>query len=113
MHPQFAALFCIAQGASAITEHIWPKRFRYTEELKKMGAAITVDKNCAFFVNVMKLRGAPVIATDLRAGAALVIAALAAEGTTEITNVDNIRRGYVDIVGKLSALGADIRLVSE
>ncbi len=113
MHPQFAALFSIAQGASAITEHVWPNRFRYTDELKKMGAAITVEKNCAFFVNVMKLRGARVTATDLRAGAALVIAALAAEGETEIFNVDNIRRGYVDIVGKLRALGADVRLVEE
>lgn len=113
MHPQFAALFSIAQGASTITEHVWPNRFRYTEELKKMGAAITVEKNCAFFVNVMKLRGAHVTATDLRAGAALVIAALAAEGETQIVNVDNIRRGYVDIVGKLRALGADVRLVEE
>ena len=113
MHPQFAALFCIAQGASAITEHVWPNRFRYTEELKKMGAAITVENNCAFFVNVMKLRGARVQATDLRAGAALVIAALSAEGQTEIVGVDNIRRGYVDIVGKLRLLGADIALVEE
>jgi UDP-N-acetylglucosamine 1-carboxyvinyltransferase len=113
MHPQFAALFCIAQGASAITEHVWPNRFRYTEELKKMGAAITVENNCAFFVNVMKLRGARVQATDLRAGAALVIAALSAEGQTEIVGVDNIRRGYVDIVGKLRSLGADIALVEE
>ena len=113
MHPQFAVLFSIAQGASAITEHVWPNRFRYTEELKKMGAAITVENNCAFFVNVMKLRGARVVATDLRAGAALVIAALAAEGQSEIVSVDNIRRGYVDIVGKLRALGADIALVEE
>lgn len=113
MHPQFAALFSIAQGASTIIEHVWPNRFRYTEELKKMGAAITVEKNCAFFVNVMKLRGARVTATDLRAGAALVIAALAAEGETEIIHVDNIRRGYVDMVGKLRALGADVRLIEE
>lgn len=113
MHPQFAALFTIAQGASAITEHVWPDRFHYVRELQKMGAAITVEHNCAFFVNVVKLRGARVNATDLRAGAALVIAALAAEGQTEIVNVDNIRRGYVDIVGKLQSLGADITLVQE
>lgn len=113
MHPQFAALFCVAQGASTIIEHIWAERFRYIGELRKMGAAITVEKNCAFFVNVMKLRGARVVATDLRAGAALVIAALSAEGQTEIVNIDHIRRGYVDIVGKLRSLGADIALVEE
>ena len=113
MHPQFAVLFAIAQGASTITEHIFPNRFAYAQELKKMGAAITVENNCAFFVNVMKLRGASVSATDLRAGAALVIAALAAEGETRIDGVEHIRRGYVDIVGKLKALGADIEWVEE
>ena len=113
MHPQFAVLFSVAEGASTITEHIFPKRFGYAEELKKMGAAITVEKNCAIFVNVMKLRGASVSATDLRAGAALVIAALAADGETRIDCVEHIRRGYVDIVGKLKALGADIEWIDE
>lgn len=111
MHPQFSALLTIASGTSLVTEGVWENRFRYVDELVKMNANITVDGRTATIVGVEKLQGAPVRAVDLRGGAALIIAGLAAEGTTEITKVETIERGYDDIVSKLSGLGADIRMV--
>ena len=108
MHPQFAVLLCIANGIGSIHEGIWANRFRYVDELCKMGATIMLDSQNATFVGVEKLTGAVVQATDLRAGAALVIAGLAAEGQTEIREVQYIKRGYDSIVEKLQGLGADI-----
>ena len=111
MHPQFAPLLCLADGVSCIQEGIWENRFRYVDELRKMGATIRLDSHTATFIGTERLSGAPVEAMDLRAGAALVIAGLAAEGVTEIGGVQYINRGYVDIVGKLRQLGADIEEV--
>lgn len=109
MHPQFAPLLCLADGLSCIQEGIWENRFRYVDELRKMGATVILEGRTATVVgNMGKLTGAPVDASDLRAGAALVIAGLAAEGVTEIGGVKYIQRGYDDIVGKLRQLGADI-----
>lgn len=108
MHPQFAVLLCIANGISNVHESIWANRFRYVDELNKMGASIVVDAQNASVVGVEGLKGAVVNATDLRAGAALVIAGLCAEGTTEIHGVEYIRRGYDSIVEKFRGLGADI-----
>ncbi len=112
MHPQFAPLLCLAGGVSCIQEGIWENRFRYVDELCKMGASIRVDGRSATFVGGEPLTGAPVDAMDLRAGAALVIAGLAASGVTEIGGVRYINRGYDDIVGKLRALGADIQEIT-
>jgi len=111
MQPQIAVLLSIAQGTSIVTEAVWDNRFRYVEELKRMGAVISVDGKVAVIEGVKELNGAPVKATDLRAGAAMVIAALSASGTTHIEDIEHIERGYEDIVEKLSALGADIRIV--
>ena len=111
MHPQFAPLLCLAGGMSCIQESIWAGRFRYVDELRKMGASAMLNGSTATFLGGGKLIGARVEAVDLRAGAAMIIAGLAAEGTTEIRNVHYIKRGYVDIVGKLQALGADIEEV--
>ena len=110
MHPQFGALLATADGTSVITEGVFDNRFRYVDELAKMNAEIKVDGRTATVIGREKLMGAPVKAVDLRAGAALIIAGLAAEGTTEISGVETIERGYDDIVGKLRGLGADIRL---
>ena len=111
MQPQLAAALCLAQGTSVVTEGVWENRFRYSDELRRMGARIQVDGKVAVIEGVEKLTGAPVRASDLRAGAALVIAGLAAEGTTEIEEIAYIERGYEDIIEKLSALGADISRV--
>lgn len=109
MHPQFAPLLCLASGVSCIQESIWENRFRYVDELRKMGATAILDSRNVTFLGNGKLVGAPVDAVDLRAGAAMIIAGLAAEGVTEISNVDSIKRGYDNIVSKLRALGADIK----
>lgn len=111
MHPQISALLATAEGTSLVTESVWENRFRYVDELIKMNANITVDGRTATIVGVPKLTGAPVKAVDLRAGAAMIIAGLSAEGLTEISKVESIERGYDDIVGKLASLGADIKLV--
>ena len=111
MQPQIAALLSIAKGTSIVTEAVWDNRFRYIEELKRMGAVISVDGKVAVIEGVDELNGAPVKATDLRAGAAMVIAALAAKGTTYIEDIEHIERGYEDIVEKFSSLGADIRII--
>ena len=112
MQPQLAAALCLAEGTSVVTEGVWENRFRYSDELRRMGAKIQVDGKVAVIEGVEKLTGAPVRASDLRAGAALVIAGLAAEGTTEIEEIGYIERGYEDIVAKLRKLGADISRVS-
>ncbi len=108
MHPPFAPLLCLANGVSCIQEGIWENRFRYVDELRKMGATAILDSRNVTFLGGAKLVGSPVEAVDLRAGAAMIIAGLAAEGVTEISNVGYIKRGYDNIVGKLQALGADI-----
>jgi len=113
MQPQFGALLAAADGTSIITEGVFDNRFRYADELAKMGAEINVLGRNASIVGKKKLSGAPVTAVDLRAGAAMIIAGLAAEGKTEISQIEIIERGYDDIVGKLRGVGADIRLVDD
>ena len=111
MQPQIAVLLSIADGTSIVTEAVWDNRFRYVEELRRMGAEISVDGKIAVIEGVKELIGAPVKATDLRAGAAMIIAALAAKGTTHIEDIQHIERGYEDVVEKFAALGADIKRV--
>ncbi len=111
MQPQIGTLLCMAQGTSVITEGIYDNRFKYVNELKKMGADIQVDGRIAIIEGGAKLTGAPVMACDLRAGAAMVIAGLCASGTTEIEDIHYIERGYENLVGKLRKLGADISIV--
>jgi UDP-N-acetylglucosamine 1-carboxyvinyltransferase len=109
MHSQIAVVLCLAEGTSIITEGIWDNRWRYVDELRRMGANIQVDGKVAVVEGVKQLTGSPVCATDLRAGAAMVVAGLAAHGTTEIEQIHYIERGYDNIVEKLSKLGADIQ----
>ena len=104
MQPQISTLLCLAEGTSIVTDN----RFRYVDELRRMGADISVEGRVAVIEGVGKLMGAPVTAPDLRAGAALIIAGLAASGVTEIDDIYHIERGYEDIEQKLRALGADI-----
>ena len=108
MQPQMTTALCLAEGTSIITEGIWGSRYRYTEELTHMGANIHVDGAIAVVEGVKELNGAPVRAHDLRAGAAMVIAGLAAKGVTEVEQVQNIERGYETLVEKFVALGADM-----
>ena len=111
MQPQIAAALCLAQGTSIITDSVWNSRFRYTDEFKRMGAQIQVDGNLAIIEGVERLTGAQLEACDLRAGAAMLIAALAAHGISEITNVQYIERGYEDVIGKIRAIGGSVRAV--
>ncbi|WP_295857834.1 UDP-N-acetylglucosamine 1-carboxyvinyltransferase [uncultured Oscillibacter sp.] len=113
MQPQITTVLSLAEGTSLVTESVWNNRYRYVDELKRMGATIQVDDKTAVVQGVDHLTGAPIQACDLRAGAALVIAALAAQGESEISCVQYIERGYERIVDKLRALGADIRVVEE
>ena len=113
MQPQIATLLTLASGTSIITESIWDQRFRYVDELRRMGADITVNGCVALIEGTGKLTGAPVKACDLRAGAALIIAGLAASGITEIEDIFHIERGYDSMDVKLRAIGADIQKVSE
>ncbi len=113
MQPQITALLSIVPGTSVVTEAVWDNRFRYIEELRRMGANISVDGRTAVIEGVKELDGAPVKATDLRAGAALVIAGLAAKGTTVIDEIRHIERGYEEIIEKFQSLGANIKKVSE
>ena len=109
MQPQIAAVLALAEGTSLVTEGVYgANRFKYVDELKRLGAHIQVDGKVAVVEGVDQLVGAPIQACDLRAGAALVIAGLAAQGTTELSHVSYIERGYEDLVGKLRAVGADI-----
>ena len=111
MNPQFAVLLCLAKGESRLTESVWSNRFQYVPELSCMGAEITLSGSDAIISGVPELRAANVRAVDLRAGAAMVIAALSTKGTTVIDDIHHILRGYEHIVEKLDAVGADIRLV--
>jgi len=113
LQPQMGVVLSIADGASIINESIWESRFQYTDELNKMGAKITAQGKTAFFEGVKKLSGAPVYSTDLRAGAALVIAGTVANGSTEIYNLEHIDRGYENIEEKFRKLGAKIERVTE
>ena len=111
MQPQIAAILTMADGTSIVNEAVWDNRFRYVEELRRMGAEISVDGKLAVIEGVEQLKGAPVKATDLRAGAAMIIAALGAKGTTQIEDIRHIERGYEDVVEKFAAIGADIKKV--
>ncbi|MBQ2999482.1 MAG: UDP-N-acetylglucosamine 1-carboxyvinyltransferase [Clostridia bacterium] len=111
MHPQFSAMLCTSRGISSVSEGIWGNRFKYVDELNKMGADIVVVDNTAHITGVPCLQGAVVKGSDLRAGAALVIAALGAEGVSTISGLEFIDRGYEDLVAKLRSLGADIQRV--
>ena len=110
MQPQMAALLAQADGTSVITEGIYDNRFKYAQEMRKMGADIHVDGKVCVIQGRKRLTGAPVLACDLRAGAAMVIAALCAEGESVIDDVHFIERGYEDFVSKLQHLGADIHI---
>ena len=112
MQPQMGTLLCLANGTSVITEGIYDNRFKYVNELRKMGAEIQVDGRVAVIEGGKRLTGAPVMACDLRAGAAMVIAGMCASGRTEVEDIHYIERGYENFVGKLRMLGADIQIVS-
>ena len=109
----FAAMLSIAQGTSVVTENVYERRFKYVNELVRMGADIKQEGRTAIITGVPKLTGAQTAASDLRAGAALVCAALAAEGQSEISGIEHIERGYENLVGKLRSLGAHIGAESE
>ena len=111
MQPQMGTLLCLANGTSVITEGIYDNRFKYVNELRKMGAEIQVDGRVAVIEGGRELSGAVVQACDLRAGAAMVIAGLCANGVTTVEDIHYIERGYENFVGKLRALGADISVV--
>jgi len=111
MQPQIAVCMATANGTSILTEGIYDNRFRYTAELNRMGARVQVEGKAAVIDGVRELHGCEVRACDLRAGAAMVIAALVADGTTTIEDAHYIERGYEDLIGKLSDLGASIRRV--
>mgnify|MGYP000970539731 CR=1 FL=1 len=113
LQPQASVLLCQAEGTSTITEGVWDSRFQYIDELKRMGAHIRVEGRIAVIEGPTRLTGAPINATDLRAGAALVIAGLTAKGTTEVHNINYIDRGYENFEEKLRALGADIKRVED
>ncbi|MDR3148540.1 MAG: UDP-N-acetylglucosamine 1-carboxyvinyltransferase [Oscillospiraceae bacterium] len=110
MQPQITTLLCTAEGTSKVTEAVWDNRFQYLEQLQNMGAIVSQSGRDAVVEGSMNLTGAPIIATDLRAGAAMVIAGLAAEGVTRISDVWKIERGYEDLVEKLRRLGANITI---
>ena len=113
MQAQFMAMMCVAEGASVISENIFENRFMHVSELQRFGADITVEGNTATVKGVKKLSGAPVMATDLRASASLILAGLAADNTTEVSRIDHLDRGYESIEKKFAALGADIQRVQE
>ena len=113
MQPQISTVLCLAEGTSTVTEGVWDNRFKYVDELAKMGSSIRVDGRTAIIEGVQYLTGAPIRASDLRAGAALVIAGLSAHGRTVIEGVNYIERGYEKMIQKLTALGADIKVVFE
>ena len=113
LQPQAGVCLSIANGTSIINESIWESRFQYTSELNKMGAKITPQGKSAVFEGVKSLSAAPVYATDLRAGAALIIAGIIADGETELYNLHHIDRGYENIEEKFRKLGANIKRVTE
>lgn len=111
MQPQIATVLALAEGVSLVTEGVWDSRFRYVEQLTNMGANIQVDGKMAVINGVEALKGATVKAVDLRAGAAMLIAGLVANGVTEVEEIERIDRGYEDVVEKFSSLGANIKRV--
>lgn len=113
MQPQFMALMAIADGMSVITENVFESRFMFADELGRMGADVTIEGHRALIRGVASLSGAPVKSPDLRGGAALVLAGLAAEGTTTVGDIHHILRGYESFVDKLAGLGADIALIDD
>ena len=113
LQPQMGVALAVASGTSIINESIWESRFQYTTELNKMGAKITAQGKTAIFEGVDSLTGAPIYATDLRAGAALLIAGIIANGTTELYNIHYIDRGYEHIEDKFRSLGANIQRITE
>ena len=113
MQPQMATVLTVAEGTSIVTEGVWDNRFRYIDQLTIMGADVQVDGKTAVVTGVEKLKGAPVQAVDLRAGAAMIIAGLMADGKTEIENIQYIDRGYENVVEKFTLLGADIKRVPD
>ena len=113
LQPQMGVVLSIADGTSIINESIWESRFQYTNELNKMGDQITAQGKSAIFEGVESLYGATVYSTDLRAGAALIIAGIVAQGTTEIYNLDHIDRGYENIEEKFRNIGANIKRVKD
>lgn len=112
LQPPMVVLLSVASGTSIVTEGVWDNRFQYVDEIKRMGANVTVDGRTAVIEGVPNLLGAPVKATDLRAGAGIVIAGLMAEGITEVYDLKHIDRGYEKLEEKLTALGADIKRVT-
>jgi UDP-N-acetylglucosamine 1-carboxyvinyltransferase len=111
LQPQTTVLLCTAQGSSRMMETIWDNRYQYVEELKIMGANIIISGPMAIIEGNADLTGAKVTARDLRAGVAMVLAGLAARGTTEVCDINRIERGYEDFVAKMRSLGADITRV--
>lgn len=111
MQPQISVLLCLCHGTSIVTEGVWDNRFKYIDELRRLGADISVDGRVAIIEGIKNFTPAPVKATDLRAGAALIIAALAADGVSEIEDIFHIERGYESIELKLRHLGADIKKI--
>ncbi|MCY3951613.1 MAG: UDP-N-acetylglucosamine 1-carboxyvinyltransferase, partial [bacterium] len=109
--PLLVTMLSLAEGVGLVTENVFANRFRYVGELVRMGADIRVEGRCAIVRGRERLSGAPVRATDIRAGAALVVAGLGAEGETIVRDTHHIRRGHEDLVGKLQALGADVAWV--
>lgn len=112
MQQPMSVLLALSDGTAIITESIFESRFKYLDELKRMGAKINVEGRVAVIEGIKQLSGAPVFATDLRAGAAMVVAGLAAEGQTEISNIEHIDRGYEKLEDKLKKLGAKIHRIS-
>ncbi|MDO9452764.1 MAG: UDP-N-acetylglucosamine 1-carboxyvinyltransferase, partial [Stagnimonas sp.] len=113
MQAQFMALNCLAEGVSVIKETIFENRFMHAHELLRLGADIRIDGHTAIVTGKERLTAAPIMATDLRASAALVMAALCADGETVIDRVYHMDRGYEDIEGKFAALGAQIKRVGK
>ena len=113
MQSVLASTLTVAKGTSVIIENIFENRYRYVAELKKMGARITIEGKTAVIKGVRKLSGAKVKSTDLRGGACLVLAGLVAKGTTEVTNIEYILRGYEQLDEKLNKLGAKVRIKND
>ncbi len=111
MQPQIAVLLTKARGTSIVTEAVWDDRFKYIDEIRRMGADLKVEGKSVVIEGVEKLTGAPVRATDLRAGAAMIIAGLGAEGVTTVEEIHHIDRGYEDVIEKLTGVGADIKRI--
>ena len=111
MQPQFTTLLALSEGTSIVSDSVWDNRFRYVDQLTRMGAQIQIEGKAAIVQGVQSFKGAPVKADDLRAGAAMIIAGLCAKGTTEIEDIIHIDRGYEDVVRKLTAVGAQIARV--